>query len=168
METWIWSKHPMFVPQMPVSKLVSQTRQQNVFIWKTSLWKEYWANIEVCFQFLIVHKMAVWTFGQNDLQLFSSAASLLNNMDMSVDPCVDFFDYTCGKYVQNTPIKETGRTSVFTEIQDSLKFTVKGRSLSFGTESEGFGRKPIRKFRIRLWHLVIIYMWQTTIHFSNH
>ncbi|CAB3363322.1 Hypothetical predicted protein [Cloeon dipterum] len=51
-----------------------------------------------------------------------SAASVLKNMKLEVDPCDNFYDFACGTYVRDTPIPDD-KTSVngFNEISDKLQ-----------------------------------------------
>ncbi|CAG0881750.1 unnamed protein product [Cyprideis torosa] len=52
----------------------------------------------------------------------SEASEILQNMNTSVDPCDDFFEFACGSFVANTVIPDD-RTSVsqFSKISDKLK-----------------------------------------------
>lgn len=50
-----------------------------------------------------------------------SAATLINNMDQSVDPCDDFHKFACGNFIKNTNLddKEHSRNS-FTVVSDTI------------------------------------------------
>jgi predicted metalloendopeptidase len=50
------------------------------------------------------------------------ASDILNNMDKDVDPCEDFYQFTCGSFLKNTVIPDD-KTSVsqFSKISDELK-----------------------------------------------
>ncbi|XP_003968387.2 neprilysin isoform X1 [Takifugu rubripes] len=56
----------------------------------------------------------------------SSAARLLENMDTSVDPCDNFFEYACGSWLKQNVIPESSSVySTFMTLRDSLDIFVK-------------------------------------------
>ncbi|XP_054716984.1 neprilysin-2-like [Uloborus diversus] len=55
-----------------------------------------------------------------------AAAEILSNLDDSVDPCDDFFQFSCGGWLNRHAISEDrSSTSVFTEVQDDLNLKLR-------------------------------------------
>ena len=51
----------------------------------------------------------------------TAAYSLLDAMDESVDPCQDFFQYACGKWIRENPIpKSTSSWTQFDKLDRKL------------------------------------------------
>uniref|UniRef100_A0A8K9X3T4 Membrane metallo-endopeptidase-like 1 n=1 Tax=Oncorhynchus mykiss TaxID=8022 RepID=A0A8K9X3T4_ONCMY len=68
------------------------------------------------------------------LTLPSTAARLLQNMDATVEPCQNFYQYACGGWLERHVIPETSsRHSVFDILRDRLEIVLKG---VFETESD--------------------------------
>ncbi|XP_076028904.1 M13 family metallopeptidase neprilysin 2 isoform X2 [Oratosquilla oratoria] len=66
------------------------------------------------------------TRSTNDVCLTSgctlAAAAVIKSMDESVHPCDDFFQFSCGGFLQNTPIpEEKSSISQFSQINDRLR-----------------------------------------------
>lgn len=75
----------------------------------------------------------------------TAAARLLQNMDASVEPCDNFYQYACGGWLESHVIPETSsRHSVFDILRDKLEIVLKG---VLETESEE-DRDAIRKAKI--------------------
>ncbi|XP_077466758.1 neprilysin-like [Stigmatopora argus] len=56
-----------------------------------------------------------------------SAARLIENMDSSVDPCDNFYQYACGGWIKKNIIPETSsRYSTFVVLRDELTVVLKG------------------------------------------
>lgn len=61
--------------------------------------------------------------------LRSEAARLLQNMDTSVKPCDNFYQYACGGWLERHVIPETSsRHSVFDILRDKLEIVLKGQT----------------------------------------
>ncbi|GAA6110341.1 membrane metallo-endopeptidase-like 1 [Tachysurus ichikawai] len=57
----------------------------------------------------------------------TAAARLLQNMDQSVDPCQNFYQYACGGWLDRHVIPETSSLhSVFNILRDELEIVLKG------------------------------------------
>uniref|UniRef100_A0A674BFJ9 Membrane metalloendopeptidase like 1 n=1 Tax=Salmo trutta TaxID=8032 RepID=A0A674BFJ9_SALTR len=64
----------------------------------------------------------------------TAAARLLQNMDATVEPCQNFYQYACGGWLERHVIPETSsRHSVFDILRDRLEIVLKG---VFETESD--------------------------------
>uniref|UniRef100_A0A8C7CCU8 Membrane metalloendopeptidase like 1 n=1 Tax=Oncorhynchus kisutch TaxID=8019 RepID=A0A8C7CCU8_ONCKI len=64
----------------------------------------------------------------------TEAARLLQNMDATVEPCQNFYQYACGGWLERHVIPETSsRHSVFDILRDRLEIVLKG---VFETESD--------------------------------
>ncbi|TKS71263.1 Membrane metallo-endopeptidase-like 1 [Collichthys lucidus] len=75
----------------------------------------------------------------------TAAARLLQNMDKSVKPCDNFYQYACGGWLERHVIPETSsRHSVFDILRDKLEIVLKG---VLETENEQ-DRDAIRKAKI--------------------
>lgn len=62
------------------------------------------------------------------LCLCLEAARLLQNMDTSVKPCDNFYQYACGGWLERHVIPETSsRHSVFDILRDKLEIVLKGQ-----------------------------------------
>uniref|UniRef100_A0A8C1IV11 Membrane metallo-endopeptidase-like 1 n=1 Tax=Cyprinus carpio TaxID=7962 RepID=A0A8C1IV11_CYPCA len=60
-------------------------------------------------------------------QCVTAAARLLQNMDPSVEPCQDFYQYACGGWIERHVIPETSSLhSVFNILRDELEIVLKG------------------------------------------
>uniref|UniRef100_A0A671W4M2 Membrane metalloendopeptidase like 1 n=1 Tax=Sparus aurata TaxID=8175 RepID=A0A671W4M2_SPAAU len=60
----------------------------------------------------------------------TAAARLLQNMDQSVKPCDNFYQYACGGWLERHVIPETSsRHSVFDILRDKLEIVLKGHAL---------------------------------------
>uniref|UniRef100_A0A8C2YWF8 Membrane metalloendopeptidase like 1 n=1 Tax=Cyclopterus lumpus TaxID=8103 RepID=A0A8C2YWF8_CYCLU len=58
----------------------------------------------------------------------TAAARLLRNMDNSVEPCDNFYQYACGGWLERHVIPETSsRHSVFDILRDKLEIVLKGQ-----------------------------------------
>ncbi|XP_046730460.1 membrane metallo-endopeptidase-like 1 [Silurus meridionalis] len=75
----------------------------------------------------------------------TAAARLLENMDLTVDPCENFYQYACGGWLQKHVIPETSSLqSVFNILRDELEIKLKG---VLQTESEN-DREAFRKAKV--------------------
>lgn len=72
--------------------------------------------------------LTVWSFSSSSLK----AARLLQNMDESVQPCDNFYQYACGGWLERHVIPETSsRHSVFDILRDKLEIVLKGQVAHF-------------------------------------
>ena len=56
-----------------------------------------------------------------------AASSIVKNMDPSVSPCVDFYQYACGGWMKNNPIPaDQSRWGTFEELQERNRETLHG------------------------------------------
>uniref|UniRef100_A0A8C2WJE1 Membrane metalloendopeptidase like 1 n=1 Tax=Cyclopterus lumpus TaxID=8103 RepID=A0A8C2WJE1_CYCLU len=75
----------------------------------------------------------------------TAAARLLRNMDNSVEPCDNFYQYACGGWLERHVIPETSsRHSVFDILRDKLEIVLKG---VLETEKEQ-DRNAIKKAKV--------------------
>ena len=52
---------------------------------------------------------------------------MLQNMNVSADPCDDFYQFTCGGYIKNTRLHEDQYAlNTFAELDTKLSFAVSG------------------------------------------
>ena len=55
-----------------------------------------------------------------------AAAEVLSKVDLSVDPCEDFYQFACGKYIQTSVIPDDkGQVSEFSQMNDKLNEQVR-------------------------------------------
>ena len=56
-----------------------------------------------------------------------SATLLLNNMDSTLDPCEDFYQYSCGNWLRQTVIPENqGLRGTVLDLEDNIRLQIKG------------------------------------------
>ena len=53
-----------------------------------------------------------------------SAGSLLNSMDLNVDPCDDFYNFVCGSWIDTAILEEASRHSVMGDMSKQNSFQV--------------------------------------------
>ena len=53
-----------------------------------------------------------------------SAGSLLNSMDLKVDPCDDFYNFVCGSWIDNAILEEASRHSVMSDMSRQNSYQV--------------------------------------------
>lgn len=53
-------------------------------------------------------------------QCLTSAASLLNAMNRTLDPCEDFYSYSCGNWIKDHQIRENPSENQFSDLQDII------------------------------------------------
>ena len=59
-------------------------------------------------------------------QCIQESAYILNKMDTTVDPCVNFYDYTCGKWEKMIKIPPSkSKYGSFAMISDEIKDILK-------------------------------------------
>ena len=74
------------------------------------------------------HYLVVQTKSITNILLVSiTAASLLNAMDLTADPCEDFFQFACGSWNRKHIIPEDRSSiSTFEVLADDLQIVLKG------------------------------------------
>jgi len=66
-----------------------------------------------------------------------ASADLFNNMNTSVDPCVDFNQYACGQFINNQVIPDDrGRLTAFTPASEEIYKRAKHLMDNFGNDGE--------------------------------
>uniref|UniRef100_A0A8C7ULB3 Membrane metallo-endopeptidase-like 1 n=1 Tax=Oncorhynchus mykiss TaxID=8022 RepID=A0A8C7ULB3_ONCMY len=69
----------------------------------------------------------------------TSAARLLQNMDATVEPCQNFYQYACGGWLERHVIPETSsRHSVFDILRDRLEIVLKGQTTESDQDRDAF------------------------------
>ncbi len=51
-------------------------------------------------------------------------------MDQTADPCTDFYQFACGRYVRNTPIHPDGFSGTIIDIVRDVNFRLRGAQMN--------------------------------------
>ena len=55
---------------------------------------------------------------------------MLENMNLIVDPCEDFYEFSCGGYIQKTRLDDQqSATNTFNQLDRNLNFLLSGISI---------------------------------------
>ena len=61
------------------------------------------------------------------MNLYLTAGHLLENMNATVDPCDDFFQFACGGWIDRNYIPESSsKWGIFYQLRDEVDHDVKG------------------------------------------
>lgn len=74
-----------------------------------------------------------------------SAAEILNNIDDSVDPCIDFYQFACGKFISHTNLEYLQSKSLQSNVADGIQQQIKNL-LEQPTTSESYHLSVAKKF----------------------
>ena len=76
------------------------------------------------------------------------ANHLLKNMDTTVDPCEDFFEYTCGNFIREHPIPDDkSGLSQFGLLNDKTEATLKSLLEGAGNSSGATAQRAVHYYR---------------------
>ena len=57
----------------------------------------------------------------------NKASRIIESLDESTSPCDDFYQFTCGKWIQSTPIPDhKSSVNAFNQLQDRIYYKIKG------------------------------------------
>uniref|UniRef100_A0AAR2IVP6 Membrane metallo-endopeptidase-like 1 n=1 Tax=Pygocentrus nattereri TaxID=42514 RepID=A0AAR2IVP6_PYGNA len=88
--------------------------------------KHRWTVMEIGLSIMLLLLSNINTMRSYGLAI-PTAARLLQNMDPSVDPCQNFYQYACGGWLERHVIPETSSLhSVFNILRDELEIVLKG------------------------------------------
>ncbi len=69
-------------------------------------------------------------------RLNEAALSLIEAMDLNVDPCQDFYQYACGGWIKKNPIPQSkSRWSQIDILRDRLVNDLKSKNISRSNKS---------------------------------
>ncbi len=64
----------------------------------------------------------------NLLIVFLHLDTILRNLNLSVDPCTDFYEFSCGGWIKDHPVPPTqSHKNQFQVVEDRLQLQIKGK-----------------------------------------
>src|SRR5579863_5643433 len=87
------------------------------------------ANLRNCFVVLAVAVLAPLASAQQTAAATAKHEPALDvtSMDQSIDPCVDFFQYSCGGWIKRNPIPpDQSSWDTYSKMQDENRSSLRG------------------------------------------
>lgn len=73
------------------------------------------------------------------------SATILDRIDITVDPCDDFYQFSCGNFIRNNPVPDDHYLkNLLQEIQDEVYFEMKNYLEQTSNENEGRAIEQIK------------------------
>jgi len=83
------------------------------------------SSLYLLWRLVICYWMLIWAC----LHLHEIANQLIESMDLTADPCDDFFQFACGGWIKSHPIPDTkSRWTQFDVLSDEMDLVLKGES----------------------------------------